>query len=53
MDDRDAPDPRQAGLDAYSHEVSRSACPYPEGSAGRAAWLAGWDEAEGLAQTIR
>jgi hypothetical protein len=33
----------QAGFDANRMNVSRSACPHPEGSAERQIWTDGWD----------
>lgn len=45
-------DPVTEGLAANTHQTSRAACPYPEGSEKRQAWLDAWDEAERKAQTI-
>jgi ribosome modulation factor len=36
-------DPMGEGMDAHSRRLSRSDCPYPDGSAERDSWLAGWD----------
>jgi len=36
-------DPFDAGVEAFDRGLSRSDCPYPEGSHKREAWLDGWD----------
>lgn len=45
-------DPVGEGVAANAHLTSRAACPYPEGSESRQAWLDAWDAAERKAQTI-